>query len=161
MERVWGPGLMRITMLMPNPPPVVCGIVDHSLRLGNGLEKLGSTVEYLALSRNGLESGESNVHYWNGSARDLGNAIRKLGTQVLWIQYSGYGYSAKGVPVTLAHALDKVRRSRTAPTMVICMHETHANLARFGWRASPIQMLSERLHGEWLEWVMSSLPPLK
>ena len=136
---------MRFTMLMPNPPPVVCGIVDHSLRLGEALEGLGLTVNYLAPRRKGLESSENTVHFWDGSAKDLEYKIRQLGTEVLWIQYSGYGYSSKGVPIGLARALDRVRRGRSAPTMVICMHETHANLARLGWRALPIQMLQRKI----------------
>ena len=136
---------MRITMLMPNPPPIVCGIVDHSLRLGEALERLGSTVNHLAPRRNGLESRETNVHFWDGSAKDLENKVRQLGTEVLWVQYSGYGYSPKGIPIGLARALDRVRRGQPAPAIVICMHETHANLARFGWRALPIEMLQRKI----------------
>jgi hypothetical protein len=66
---------------------------------------------------------------------------RRLGTDVLWIQYSGYGFSRKGMPFGLARALGEVQKSEYAPIVIVCMHETHANLTRLGWRAHLIRQL--------------------
>ena len=132
---------MRVTMLMPNLPPIVCGIADHSLLLGEALNGLGSTVDYLALRRDENASGESNMHLWDGSVKGLTEMTRRLGTEVLWVQYSGYGFSGKGMPFGLARALGVVRKSDYAPIVIVCMHETHANLTRLGWRAPLIRQL--------------------
>jgi hypothetical protein len=132
---------MRITMLMPNLPPMVCGIADHSLFLGEALNGLGSTVDYLALHGDGSALDESNMHLWDGSVKGLLAVIRQLSTDVLWVQYSGYGFSKKGMPFGLARALGSVRRSKNAPMVVVCMHETHASLARLGWWAPLLRRL--------------------
>ena len=132
---------MRITMLMPNLPPIVCGIADHSLLLGEALNGLGSTVDYLALRRDENASGELNTHLWDGSVKGLMEVSRRLGTEVLWVQYSGYGFSRTGMPFGLARALGNVRKSEYAPMVIVCMHETHANLTRLGWRAPLIRQL--------------------
>lgn len=45
------------------------------------------------------------------------------------------------MPFALAHALGEVRKSKYAPIVIVCMHETHANLTRLGWRAPLIRQL--------------------
>ena len=132
---------MRITMLMPNLPPIVCGIADHSKMLGEALEALGSTVNYLALHRHKSESSRSSMCLWDGRATSLIKAIRRLGTEILWVQYSGYGFSRKGIPFRLARALEEVQECADAPTVVVCMHETHASWEGLGWRTPMIQPL--------------------
>ena len=132
---------MRITMVMPNLPPMVCGIADHSIMLGEALKGLGSKIDYLALRCHEDGPDRSGMHLWDGSAKGLRQVIRRLGTEVLWIQYSGYGFSRKGIPLRLARALEEIRKRPAAPTIVVCMHETHANRARLGWPAPLIQRL--------------------
>lgn len=138
---------MRIAMLMPNPPSIVCGIADHSVLLGRALQKLGSEVDYLALNCHDNGTDDFDIHCWDGSAKGLSRLIRNLGTDVLWVQYSGYGYSRKGVPFRLARALGEVRARVGAPLLTICMHETHAELARLGWRGSLLERLQRSTSG--------------
>ena len=138
---------MRITMLMPNLPPIVCGIADHSIMLGRALSGLGSKISYLALRCHEGESGRSDMYVWDGRARSLREAIQRLGTEILWVQYSGYGFSRKGIPFRLARALEEIRKCADAPTIVVCMHETHASRTGLGWRApliQPLQIIASR-----------------
>jgi hypothetical protein len=133
--------MIRITMLMPNLPHVVCGIADHSLLMGKALNRLGCDVDYLARHGDGSRIEAPNLHVWDGRAASLVDAIRLAGTQVLWVQYSGYGFSGNGAPLALASALGHVRKLDSAPMIVVCMHETHADLSRFGWRGILLQRL--------------------
>lgn len=132
---------MRVTVLMPNAPPLVCGVADHSLLMGSALARLGCEVDYLACRSDGSRMEHPDMHTWDGSAGGLAGAIRRAGTQVLWLQYSGYGYSRKGVPFRLARALGQLRKGRHAPRIAVCMHETHADLSRLGWHAALLQRL--------------------
>jgi len=132
---------MRLTMLMPNLPSLGCGIADHSLLLGKALKPLGYEVDYLARHGGGERADREDLHLWSGGAGNLAAMIHRLGTEVLWVQYSGYGFSSKGTPFGLARALKRLRRSKAAPIVAICMHETHANLAHRGWLASVLQKL--------------------
>ncbi|GMQ81799.1 MAG: hypothetical protein BMS9Abin05_1235 [Rhodothermia bacterium] len=109
--------------------------------LGEALKGLGAKIDYLALRRHEDGPDGPGLHLWDGSAKGLRQAIRRLGTEVLWIQYSGYGFSRKGIPFGLARALEEVRKRPAAPTIVVCVHETHANRTRLGWRAPLIQRL--------------------
>ena len=133
--------LMHITILMPNLPPAVCGIADHSLLLGKSLERLGASVDHLALHCEKTTPHGAETCVWDGTANGLQAAIRKHGTNVLWIQYSGYGFSRKGAPGSLARAIEHVVRCRSGTSIVVCMHETHASRASLGWRTPIIQPL--------------------
>lgn len=132
---------MRITMLMPNAPDMVCGISDHGRNLGEALCELGFELDFLALRTpaNGQES--MPVERWDGTPVALAEAVRLAGSEILWVQYSGYGFSRKGIPFNLARALERVRKMRAAPLIVIYMHETHASLNRLGWHGPLVQHL--------------------
>lgn len=45
------------------------------------------------------------------------------------------------MPFRLARALGEVQKTEKSLVVIICMHETHANLARLGWRAPLIRRL--------------------
>lgn len=132
---------MRINVLTPNLPPAVCGIADHSILLGNALRRLGAEVDYLAPCRGPNASQSTNACLWDGTTKGLHTAIQRRESDVLWIQYSGYGYSKKGIPVALARAIEHIAKSRPGMSIVACMHETHASKTRLGWRAPIIQPL--------------------
>ena len=132
---------MRVTILMPKLPPAVCGIADHSLLLGRALEHLGAEVEHLAPCDGTAGPKEENTRLWDGTAKGLQSAIRRHQADVLWIQYSGYGFSKRGIPGGLARAVEHAARWRSGIAVVACMHETHASRASLGWRAPIIQPL--------------------
>lgn len=138
---------MRITMLMPKLPPAVCGIADHSLMLGKALEDLDVKVRLLAPRSGANASAESQERLWDGSAKGLRAVIRSDGADVLWVQYSGYGFSSKGVPMGLARAVEGIAGRESGTTIVACMHETHAGTSGLGWRApimQPLQIAAAR-----------------
>ena len=132
---------MRISVLTPKLPPAVCGIADHGFLLGEALKRLEVEVEYLAPCHGPNSSRDTADGLWDGSANGLQRAIHRHETDVLWIQYSGYGYSKKGIPVALARAVEHVARRRPETLVVACMHETHASRTALGWRAPIIQPL--------------------
>lgn len=132
---------MQVTLLMPNLPPAVCGIADHSLLLGESLERLGAKVNHLAPHGGITIPQGAETCLWDGTANGLQAAIRRHGTDVLWIQYSGYGFSGKGIPSGLARAIEHVVRCCSGTSIVVCMHETHASKASLGWRAPIVQPL--------------------
>jgi hypothetical protein len=132
---------MRITMLMPNLPPLVCGLADHGVNLGEAFRKLGAETSYLGLRGGADDGGGSDMYTWNGSTNDLIRMLRQLSTEVLWVQYSGYGFSKRGIPIGLARTIEVIRKSNSDLKIAVCMHETHASKAGLGWCASLIQPL--------------------
>ena len=135
---------MRIVMLIPNPPHAVCGISDHSRNLGDALRALDCEIRYLSMR---TRDGSPSVHAaniadtWDGKRGTLVGAVRDADCDVLWVQYSGYGFSEKGMPFGLARALERVRAMAKAPLIVVCMHETHASLGGHGWRGRLVERL--------------------
>ena len=132
---------MRISVLTPKLPPAVCGIADHGFLLGEALERLGAEAQYLAPCHGTNACRGKDAGSWDGTADGLHSAIQQHEADVLWIQYSGYGYSKKGIPVALARAIEQVAKARSRPLIVACMHETHASRTGLGWRAPIIQPL--------------------
>ena len=132
---------MHITMLMPNLPPIVCGVADHGIMLGEALGRRGAEVSYLGLRGGTGSSAVSEMELWDGSTNGLEAALRELSSDFLWVQYSGYGFSRRGIPISLVRALEGMRKRRTDLRIVVCMHETHASSAGLKWRTPLIQPL--------------------
>lgn len=136
---------MHITMLMPNAPGTVCGLSDHGVHLADALREHGFETGYLARH---VQAGESTAaRAWNGTPRTLAEAIRHAGSEVLWVQYSGYGFSRKSIPFDLARGLEGIRSMPEAPLIVVFVHETHANLGRLGWRGPLVERLQASAAG--------------
>lgn len=132
---------MHITMLMPNLPPFVCGVADHGIMLGEALGRLGVNINYLGLRGGTGSSDASTMELWDGSTNSLESALRGMSSDFLWVQYSGYGFSRRGVPISLVQTLAGIRKRRPDLRIVVCMHETHASSAGLRWRTPFIQPL--------------------
>ena len=135
---------MRVVMLMPNAPDAVCGISDHGRNLGDALRAYDFDIRYL-VARDGGAADAAEI--WDGKPGTLVGAVRDAGCDVLWVQYSGYGFSRMGMPFGLARGLERLRSMACVPSIVVCMHETHANLGGRGWRGRILERLQRRAAG--------------
>jgi hypothetical protein len=114
----------NILLIAPQYPPAINGLGDYAARLGQGLTDAGYTVHYAGLSQPTPVS----VHpYWplQANGTHLLQIVQQQQIHTVILNYSGYGYQRRGVPLWLVTALTEVKRAGIR--IIIFFHELYAN----------------------------------
>ncbi len=142
---------MRITVLTPNLPPLVCGLADHSWLLGQALEQLGCTVDLIGLraaSQATCEEVRQSTALWDGSVQGLSRLVAARDPDWLWVQLSHYGYSRIGAPWRLGLALRLLRHRCPRIRIAVCMHESYCLPGQLGPKGILLSPLQKFLVGD-------------
>lgn len=135
---------MNITFLTPRLPPSVCGVGDHTVQLAQAMR---AHVEYVTAIDLYGETADASLPFdridrWDRRPETLSSLLRTHATDVLWIQYSGYGYGYQGVPRFLERALRRLNRETT---LVAYFHQTHCRMRQLGWKGVLISPWQHRI----------------
>ncbi len=101
-----------IVQIVPNLPPVTCGVGDHATQLAlRLLQRHNVNTQFLVCN--------PKVHEWNvppfeihqlmqRTCKGLQDGIEILRPNCVVLHYSGYGYSKRGVPGWLARSIEQL-----------------------------------------------------
>jgi hypothetical protein len=111
-------------LIAPQYPPAINGLGDYAARLGQGLTNAGYTVHYAGLPQ---PTPVTVQPYWSLQANGthLPQLVQQQQIHTVILNYSGYGYQRKGVPLWLVTALTKVKQMGVK--ILIFFHELYAN----------------------------------
>ncbi|MFZ4767010.1 MAG: hypothetical protein ACOYMN_18820 [Roseimicrobium sp.] len=123
---------MTVLQIVPSLPSKVCGVGDYAWLLAQALQKdWGIASRFLVADPawDGTVPGAIATTVPGRSASDWLRALTPalVGVDAVVLQYSGYGYSAKGAPLGLAQALaSATQRPRKVPVLTM-FHELFAS----------------------------------
>jgi hypothetical protein len=132
---------MALTFLTPKLPPCVCGVGDHTVALAAALRHETSPVTAIHIQDCGNDEFGmfDKIDRWNRHPASFKKILQKHGTDILWVQYSGYGFGYQGMPWYLVRALDSLDPELR---IVVFFHEIHCSKRQLGWKGfivSPMQ----------------------
>jgi len=135
---------MRLTFLTPRLPPAVCGVGDHTAHMAAAMRELTAPITAIVLHppRGRLEDTFHRVDQWTGRPEELQSLLCEHETDVLWVQYSAYGYGYQGLPQYLMRALESMQPRRK---IAVYFHETHCAPRQLGWKGAILSALQKRL----------------
>jgi hypothetical protein len=101
--------------------------------MAEALHELGPSVTAIVLHSAAPQDANpfEQIDAWDKSPATLSRLLHEHKADVLWIQYSGYGFDQQGVPRYLALA---IRSLNQRPRIVIYYHETHCTSRQLGWK---------------------------
>ena len=154
--------LVSVIQIVPNLPPVVCGVGDYAALLGAELNQmrpaLPSSFVACGWRREAQPEETEGVRNITGAceAKEFWRAIEVLVDAMrydpealtLVVQYSGYGYDPSGAPEWLADALECRPRRFAAARIVTMFHELYATgpiWRRAFWQSPRQRRLATRL----------------
>lgn len=114
----------NILLIAPQYPPAINGLGDYAALLGQGLTNAGYTVHYAGLPQTSPVTVQP---YWplQANGTHLLQLVQQQQIHTVILNYSGYGYQHKGVPLWLVTALTKVKQMGVK--ILIFFHELYAN----------------------------------
>ncbi len=135
---------MVLTFLTPRLPPCVCGVGDHTVHMADAMRDMVSSVTAIVLHSQPQRSGNvfDRIDRWNGRSAALAALLRDHATDLLWIQYSGYGFGYQGIPWFLIRAIKSLRQR---PKIAIYFHEIHCSPHQLGWKGRLLSPLQKQL----------------
>jgi hypothetical protein len=102
-----------LIQVVPQLKPAACGVSDHAISLAEELQT-GFGIDTVFIVLNSSEPSDCRFPRVDCKPQELVEACRSLSKGqpgALLVHYSGYGYAADGAPVSLAEAVQQVRRS--------------------------------------------------
>jgi hypothetical protein len=135
---------MTITFLAPRSASRICGVCDHTLRLAKAMREFTSPITGIVAEQwtNQCTSVFDRVSIWDRKTESLQELLCAHATELLWIQYSGYGFGFQGIPWRLVRAIQTLHKR---PKVVVYFHETHCSVQQLGWKGYAIAPLQRRL----------------
>jgi hypothetical protein len=108
---------MRIAFVCAGAEPGRDGVGDYSRLIGGELERLGHSTALLALNDRALEGGSvfsqnklrfSHAMPWSARLREAKSFLAEFQPDVLSLQFVGYGFDPRGLPLGLSAKLRKI-----------------------------------------------------
>jgi hypothetical protein len=113
-----------ILLIAPQYPPAINGLGDYALRLGEGLTAAGYRVHYTGLPQPTPVTVQPYVPLQTNGTHLL-QLVQQQQIHTVILNYSGYGYQRKGVPLWLVTALEQVKQKGVR--IIIFFHELYAS----------------------------------
>lgn len=120
-------------------PPVICGVGDYSLLLAKALRERGTSGNFL-IGRYPPPDLPEVVERFHvevlreHKSRALCRALEAMGADVVLLQFSGYGYAARGLCYWLAEGLSEWKGRACQRRVITMFHELYASGPP--WRSS-------------------------
>jgi len=114
----------NILLIAPQYPPAINGLGDYAARLGQGLTDVGYSVHYAGLSQSTPVTVQPYLPL-EANGIHLLQLVHQQQIHTVILNYSGYGYQRKGVPLWLVTALTEVKR--VGIRIIIFFHELYAS----------------------------------
>ena len=115
---------MNLAILSPAFPPAINGLGDYSYLLGQEIEKQlpQATIFYLGLQQSEVVT---LTNYVSFEKKNLSQIINTNQINLLFINYSNYGYQKKGVPVWLVKEVATIKAMGVK--VITFFHEVYAS----------------------------------
>lgn len=113
-----------ILMIAPQYPPAINGLGDYAARLGEGLAEAGYPVHYAGLEQTDVVTVQPYTALQPNGTHLL-QIVRKQSIDIIVLNYSGYGYQRKGIPVWLVQAMQLVEAAGCR--VIVFFHELYAS----------------------------------
>ena len=140
---------MRILFVTNQMPPLVDGVGDYTCNLAREFARHGHEVAVVCRTDARIRTDYEDIKVfpvvkrWDfGAARPVVRLVRKLGTEVVSLQYVPHGFHPKGLPLQLIHVMREVKR--TGVRVQVFCHEVYVPFQR-GMKNRVISFLTSRV----------------
>lgn len=137
-----------LTQLLPRLPPALDGVGDYTERLAEHWPRSGTAAPWQYLVRRDADHARTThpaavIEEMVPRAGALANQLGQLRTATAVVQYVGYGYEPRGIPLWLPQALIRWKRGGSDRRVAVMFHELYASGT---WRGSAFWLMPLARH---------------